>query len=133
MVLDQVTLHRLWNETNTRLDSLIRQVREGAGVVEASNFSRWLRFSGILQILQEADQEVPLPIRGHELTRKCVGLQSDCGEWFSLHEKSNRPRDAYISQAKLDSIDEQMKLIREELAVLRSERSNILPMTGGVA
>jgi len=50
--IDEVSAHRLWNETDRYLDSLARSVRECKRVDEASNFSRWLQFSGVLQILE---------------------------------------------------------------------------------
>lgn len=101
MLSDLTTLWKIWSETDRRLDSLAQCVREGVQVEEASNFSRWLRFSGLLALLQPYEQEVPLPIRATELRRKCEDLIYECGEWYRLHERSNKPRDAYVSQSKL--------------------------------
>jgi len=115
MCPDMTTLWRLWSETDRRLDRLAQSVREGVQVDEASNFSRWLRFSGILKLLEPFEQEVPVPIRASELTRKCDELIYECGEWYRLHERSFKPRDAYISQSKLAAIENDLRAIKEAL------------------
>lgn len=106
---------KIWSETDRRLDSLAQSVREGVQVDEASNFTRWLRFSGILTLLQPFEQEVPLPIRAAELCRKCEDLIYECGEWYRLHERSFKPRDAYISASKLAAIEDDLRAIKEAL------------------
>lgn len=118
MSSDLVAFHRIWAETDRRLDSLLAQVREGVGVDEASNFSRWLFFSGVLNLLIPHEQETPLPVRAAELKRKCNTLTDACGEWYSIHEHSNNPRDAYVSQSKLDSIEKQLITMNAKLAAL---------------
>jgi hypothetical protein len=112
---DLITLWKLWSETDRRLDSLAQCVREGVQVDEASNFARWLRFSDILTLLQPHEQEVPLPIRATELRRKCEDLIYECGEWYRLHERSNTPRDAYISASQLAAIKDDLRAIKEAL------------------
>ena len=114
---DILTLWKLWSETDRRLDSLAQCVREGVQVEEASNFSRWLRFSGLLAFLQPYEQEVPLPIRATELRRKCEDLIYECGEWYRLHERSNKPRDAYVSQSKLAGIESELREIKDALGL----------------
>ena len=115
MQADSMKLWKIWSETDRRLDSLTRCVREGVQVDEASNFARWLRFSGLLTLLQPYEQEVPLPIRAAELRRKCEDLIYECGEWYRAHERSNKPRDAYISQSKLEAIEDDLRAIKEAL------------------
>ncbi|HLP78166.1 MAG TPA: hypothetical protein VK327_14760 [Candidatus Paceibacterota bacterium] len=113
---DLSSVHWLWRETDQRLDSLTKSVREGRGVAEASNFARWLQFSGLLKILKPFECERPLPVRVAALTLKMEQLISECNEWYALHERSNKPRDAYISQSKLDSIDERLAAIEAKLS-----------------
>jgi hypothetical protein len=117
MKTDLATLHRIWSETDRRLDSLSKQVREGVNVDEASNFCRWLQFSGVLKFLEPFEQDVPLPIRARELRRKCEVLISECGDWYRYHERSNCPRDAYISRSKLESIESRLSKIEEALSL----------------
>jgi hypothetical protein len=118
--IDLTTLWRIWHECDMRLDSLAQSVREGVQVTEASNYARWLRFSGILTLLKPFEQEVPLPIRATELSRKCDDLIYECGEWFRLHERSFRPRDAYVSQSKLAAIEDDLRAIKEALRLPNS-------------
>jgi len=115
MQADLTTIWKIWSETDRRLDSLAQCVREGVQVEAALNFSCWLRFSGLLTLLQPYEQEVPLPIRATELRRKCEDLIYECGEWYRLHEKSFKPRDSYISQSKLAAIENDLREIRDAL------------------
>lgn len=115
MPFDMLTLWKIWSETDRRLDSLAASVREGSQVDEASNFARWLRFSGILKLLEPFEQDVPLPIRSRQLASKCEALVSACGEWYALHERSNKPRDCYVSRSALTSIENDLRIIKEAL------------------
>jgi hypothetical protein len=124
---DTVTFWKIWSETDRRLDSLTRCVREGVQVDEASNFARWLRFSGILALLQPFEQDVPLPIRAAELRRKCEDLIYECGEWYRLHERSFKPRDSYISQSKLEAIEIGLREIREALRLPLTATADTAP------
>jgi len=120
---DLVTLYRLWAETDCRLDVLAKQVREGLAVDEASNFARWLQFSGVMEILKAADfsnTQLRADVPGLKL--KFEKLISDCGEWYAQHERSRTPRDAYISASKLSALESEMRLMREQI-------SRLLPQT----
>ncbi len=105
---DLVSLHWLWSETNSRLDNLARQVKEGVNVTEASNFCRWLKFSCVVAVLRPYERRMPLPIKAVELQKKCDDLLFESNEWLSIHAKSNTPRDAYISKSQMDSLEAQM-------------------------
>ena len=138
---DILNLWRIWNETDMRLNSLAQSVREGVQVDEASNFSRWLRFSGILALLKPFEQEVPLPIRAAELSRKCEDLIYECGEWYRLHERSFKPRDSYISQSKLVAIENDLREIRDALRLpsmatadtVNTAETGLLVLPGGAS
>ena len=81
MYPDAVQLHVMWMETDRFLDGLAASVREGKAVEEASNFARWLQFSGVLNLLEKNRQPFPLPCNGDELRRKCQDLVQNCAEW----------------------------------------------------
>lgn len=75
----RVTLERICSETCRYLETLGREVREGKNVVEAANFARWLRFSGVLDLFSRyalPDQTFPA------FERKIVDLLDACGEHF---------------------------------------------------
>ncbi|HXA44413.1 MAG TPA: hypothetical protein VNZ25_02810, partial [Candidatus Angelobacter sp.] len=50
---------RVVAETERYLESLARSVRECKRVDEASNFARWLQFSGVIELLQECPATSP--------------------------------------------------------------------------
>jgi len=120
MQSDYVIWHRLWRETDRKLDMHRRRVREGVEVLPASDFARWLRFSGILEVLQPYEQEHPFPIRPKELATKCNDLISECGEWFALHERSNTPRDPFVPRCELEAIHHQLSALVQQVASLPS-------------
>jgi len=81
-MLNNVQLHRLWRETDNRLNSLARSVREGKCVDEASNFCRWLRFTGLLELLEQNPRPLPLIVNGAELRTKVQDILFECGELY---------------------------------------------------
>jgi len=118
---DLVTCHRLWSETDRRVDSLRKQVAEGVGVDEASNFVRWIQFSGVLQILKSNSVDVPLRVDGYGLAAKCDELVFECGQWYRHHENSFKPRDCYIEASALSAIEARLASI--EYNLLKSDVS----------
>jgi len=82
MRFDSVKLHCLWRETTNRLDSLARSVREHKSVAEASNFAKWLQFSGVIDLLEQNPQGFPLVVDGKRVREQVRTLLSDCGESF---------------------------------------------------
>jgi hypothetical protein len=76
-------LARVFSETSRQLAIFHRAVREGKGVTEASVFCRWLRFSGILEILEAYPCSlVPRVVDGKTLRRQVEDVLYDCGEKF---------------------------------------------------
>jgi len=82
MNADAVMLHQIWRETDRKLRSHAREVRENKGVREASEFARWLNFSGVIRILEANPQSEPLPVDGPALRRLCDEVILQCGECF---------------------------------------------------
>jgi len=113
VTLDSVQLHALWRETDTRLDSLARSVREGKCVDEASNFCRWLRFSGVLQLLEQNPKPFPLVVNGTELRRKVEDVLFDCGEHYK-HGKGKLPLPRY-EESDMASVMARLDLISKRL------------------
>ena len=114
-----VTLYQLWAETDCRIDSLAKQVREGVAVDEASNFSRWLVRSGVLKILEATDfSKTQLYADVPGLKKKSEQLVADCGDWYAKHERSRTPREAYISVSKLDALEKQIARMAAQLEKL---------------
>lgn len=100
-----------------QLDVYARRVREGIEVLPAADFARWLKNSGVMQILDSHEQEVPLPIRARELRVKCNDLLFECGEWLRLHARSNAPRDPLVPRCELENISERLLAIERVLKI----------------
>lgn len=118
MHCDKVFLHVLWRETSTRVEVLQRRVNEGLDVDAASEFCRWLRFSGILKLLESAPDDERLPCKGSLLARQVATLIEGCGEWYASHERSNVKPPAQIPRSELEGIHAQLNQLRRELARL---------------
>lgn len=118
MELDKVNLHILWRETANRIAVLQRRVNEGVDVDAASEFGRWLRFSGILKLLESAPDDERLPCKGSLLARQVETLLSGCGEYYSKHERSNVKPPASVPRSELEAINAQLAQLRRDLAKL---------------
>jgi len=113
MQFDSVTLHQVWRETNRRLESLARDVRENKNVREASEFARWLQFSGILKILEASPQPEPLLVDGVALRKQVRDLVYDCGECFR-----NGKADAKYAASDIAEINRKLEVIAAHISTL---------------
>jgi len=104
MPIDAVQLHVLWRETNRYLDSLTQAVCETKRVDEASNFGRWLLFSGVLKILEAYPSGLPLPVDGKVVRKKTEDLVYECGELYKggKHDPRYAASDIAEINRKLD-------------------------------
>ncbi len=112
MEFDKVNLHILWRETANRIAVLQGRVREGVDVDAAAEFARWLRFSGILKLLESAPDDERLPCKGVLLSKQVQALVSDCGEWYANHERANFKPPAQVPRSELEAITEQLAAMR---------------------
>jgi len=118
MEIDKVFLHVLWRETSNRIGVLQGRVNEGVDVDAASEFCRWLRFSGVLKLLESAPDDARLPCKGSVLSRQVETLVYDCGQWYANHERANRKPPAQVPRSELESINAQLAQLRTDLAKL---------------
>ncbi len=75
----------LWlaSELDCFLDRLAREVRENKNVMLASQFCRWLQFSGLVKILERLPAvKEPVPFDAKVLRKKVDDLLYECGELF---------------------------------------------------
>ena len=80
-----VAFARLYSESIARIDVLTRRVQEGRDIVAASEFCRWLTFSGIFDLLktQANEERGILKIDGAHLEYRCHELLSLCNDRMS--------------------------------------------------
>jgi len=99
-------LHWMWRETNNRLDVLSRRVDEGRDVVAASEFVRWLGFSGVLRILELNPSIGVLRVDGGLLRFKADDILRRCNACGVVD-----PDDMRLGLDAVRSIHEKLDLI----------------------
>ena len=109
----EVILHRIWSETNNRLSTLSERVAENRSVDEAREFSNWLFWSGILELLERESCGGPLKVDGSNLRWKCKELEGQCQERYRLNDV--RP---HVEALQLQSIHEKLNLMAGYLSKL---------------
>jgi hypothetical protein len=99
-------LHRLYSETMMRLRILQRRVQEGRDVLPASDFARWLQFSGMIPLFKENAQDGVSKIDGSLLESTVEQLLQNCNERLRTNnDKPSFDRSDYCSlHEKLDMV-----------------------------
>ena len=118
MELESHRLHLIWKEASVRLETLGGRVREGVEVLAASDFARWLNFSGIIQLLQDNPSGGVCKVDGQGIQKQVDDLLWECGEWFRLHENSYLPRDMEIPRSEMEKVNRRLNQIEEHLSKL---------------
>jgi len=79
-------------------------VAECKRVDEASNFCRWLQFSGVLNILEAHPAGLPLPVDGKALRKQMDAILFECGELYKggKHDPKYTTSDIAEINRKLD-------------------------------
>lgn len=113
MGLEPVNLHRIYSETSNRIDALSRRVQEGRDVMAASEFCRWLLFSGIFKLLEENASPAPLKVDGVHLRWKCEQLLDLCNG--RLRSNSSEP---CLTAGYLQSLHDKVDLMAGYLSRL---------------
>ena len=88
-----------------------RALHQGRGVDEASNFARWLQFSGLLKILEAYPQPAPLEVDGVAVRRLVERVIAAAGE---LHKGGAMPINP--SQSTVDEINGKIDFILSQMA-----------------
>jgi len=105
-MLTGLQLHKLWRETNNFVERLTKDVREVKNVNAASDYVRWLQWTGLLEILVAAESPMPLPVRGGELKLKVKKLLDACNDLYQDGKATPRYTESDIAEInrKLDII-----------------------------
>lgn len=128
MNADSVNLHWIYRETLNRLDVLHRRVQEGRDVEAASEFARWLIFSGIIKLMEANSSDKLLKVDGPLLRSRTQMLIEACNYRFRRNDDSPR------FQAKdVQSLHEKIDLVAGYLSRLNVPAFlTVSPTTTGV-
>jgi len=74
--------------------------------------------SGLLEVLEAHECQVPLPVKGRELRAKISDLLFACGEWFRLYERSNVERALQIPRTQMDAVNAKLDVLAAIVADL---------------
>jgi hypothetical protein len=113
MDMEKVVLHRIWSETIGRLDSFRRRVAEGRDVMAASEFARWVFFSGLIGLFKENAQDGFFRVDGALIQSKCEQLIESCNERFRSNDVS-----PHFDSAEFKSLHEKVDCIAGYLSKL---------------
>jgi hypothetical protein len=99
----------VYRETDSFLDDLAKCVRECKRVDEASRFARWLRFSGVLRILElslTSSSSSLYSIDVSALRKKADDLVFQCGELYRQNKANPNYATSDIAEInrKLDAL-----------------------------
>ena len=110
----------IYRESISRLETLSRRVSEGKDIQGASEFCRWLLFSGIISLLKaNSNREAsPLKVDGSFLEWKATDLLQTCNQHLSTGQVS-----CNLSAAYLQSLHEKIDLMAGYLGKLSAAPS----------
>jgi len=101
----------LYRETLREVQGHERRVREGKQVEEALNFSKFVLFSGIVQILKAHSDAGRNKIDGAHLQWRCEELERACNEYWK-----SKNRTPSISLTELEAINRKLDVIAAHVA-----------------
>jgi len=129
MKLEEHEIHLMWLNTSTQIERYQARVNEGVELMAASEFGRWLRFSGFLKVFERSPQPPPLEVDAKQLKLKLEKLLSDCGE------KLQQDRPGYVPVSALERVNHKLDLIAAHvagmtprLAEATQSEENIIPL-----
>jgi len=113
MQLEPHKVYWLCNETVQRLVTLHKRVCEGKFVDEASEYARWLRFSGVLPIFDAFPSPPPLEVSRAKVEKLIGDVLWECEQFW----KKN-PRGPWVSLSELEAINQKLDTIAGQLSRL---------------
>ena len=125
----------VYKETLGRLKSLSRRVAEGRDVMAASEFARWLNFSGILRLCEENPQDDPFKVDGAFLGCYCQLLIDQCNERFRTNNFSPKfeSDDFQSLHDKVDAVVRNLETVAGYMAKMTVSGQISVRGSGGAA
>lgn len=102
--------HWVYKETMQKLDVLTKRVNECKDIQHASEFARWLNFSGLLKMFDDNPQLEPLPVDGAKIRKAVSDLILLCGDQWK------RGAVGVIQVSELELLNRKMDLLAERVA-----------------
>lgn len=109
---DETDLHFMWKSVKSRLETLDKRAREGNEVDEASDFARWIEWSGLTKLFDEFPAGPPFEVSGSAIRRLAREVLFDCELWW----KKN-PRGPWVAKSELEAVNQKLDLIAARLAL----------------
>ena len=122
-----LNLSRLYTETMHRIETLRRRVQQGRDVMAASEFARWLFFSGMVEVFKAHPQDGFNKVDGWLLSSKVEALIELCNERFVSGDKR-----AQMEKDEVESLCEKVDRMAGYLAKL-TVGSNVVILEGRAA
>jgi hypothetical protein len=120
MNADLADLHRIYHECFNRLESFSKRVAENRDVMAASEFARWLSFSGIPRLLKANSNPAPLKVDGAHLQWKIDDLLAACNERFRTNNQTPT-----IEKSEVESMREKMDKMASNLDLMAAQISRL--------
>jgi len=111
--MEPYKVHWLWKETHARLERLYKRVCEGKFVDEASEFARWLRFTGLLEIFHKYAAPEPLEVSAVKIEKLITDTLFECEQFWKRN-----PRGPYVALSELEAINHKLDLLAGRIAQL---------------
>jgi hypothetical protein len=100
-------------ETSARLERLTARVREGKALQDAQEFVAYLTWSGILKLLEHAEQPDALPVNGALIKYKAQQLEQ------LVHDQFRNPQvESSVELTELEKLNRKLDLIAGQVAKL---------------
>jgi hypothetical protein len=112
-VFDDVDLHFLYRSTLDRLKVLGARAREGKCVDETSEFSRWVKSSGLTKLFERYPASGQLEVSAEKVRTLAQKVLFDCECYFN-----KVPRGPWVELSELESINQKLDRIAGGLAML---------------
>lgn len=129
---DHVAAHVLFKHTRNRLHTLLCRVCEGKCVDEASEFARWVRMSGVLDVLRafEFQSEIPgdLVVLPEAVDKLCGEIIFECEQFWKRN-----PRGPWVSLSELEAVNRKLDRIAAQVNRLSPPQTVETAVAGGPA
>lgn len=110
--MDDVTIYTIARETAARIETFTRRVKEGKDLQAAKDFTSYLRWSGVLKILEAHNNTTgPLKVDGALIRWKCGQLEKLVQAQFQ--SPSNV---VHLELSALESINNKLDLLAGHVA-----------------